>query len=75
MIVNNIQPCSKQCLLILLAHVGARIESTTCVLYSFNSRPDQFSHTCIGIVHKTKTQDMQYALRVLHFSAFHCVCF
>ena len=29
-IVNDIQPCPKRCLLMLLARVGARTDSTTC---------------------------------------------
>ena len=40
------------CLLMPLAHVGARTESTTC--YSYNVRRGQFPRTHIGIVHKTR---------------------
>ena len=65
-IVNNIQPCPKRCLLMLLARVGARTESTTS--YSYNTGRGQFQRTRIGIVHKT-----HYAVCAegLHFSAFH----
>ena len=57
MIVNNIQPCPKRCLLMLLTRVGARTECTT--RYSYNTGRGQFPRTRIGIVHKTH---MQYAL-------------
>ena len=69
-IVNNIQPCPKQCPLVPpLTRVGARTNSTT--RYSYNARRGQFPRTRIGIIRKTPTQDMQYAPRILHFSAFH----
>ena len=42
-IVNNIQPCPKQCLLMPLAHNGARTENTM-------SWHGQFLRTRIGIV-------------------------
>ena len=61
-IVNNIQPCPKLCLLMPLARVGARTDSTTS--YSYNARRGQFPRTRIGIVHRTLGQDMQYAPRV-----------
>ena len=53
-IVNNIQPCPKRCLLMLLARVGARTECTT--RYSYNMGCGQFPRTRIGIVHKTHKQ-------------------
>ena len=55
--VNNIQPCPKRCLLMLLACVGARTDITT--LYSYNTRRGQFPRMRISIVHKT----MQYNMR------------
>ena len=48
MIVDNIRPYPKQCLLMPLARVGARTENTTC--YSHNARRGQFPRTRIGIV-------------------------
>ena len=67
MIVNNIQPCPKRCLLMPLARIGVRTEST--MHYSYNTRCGQFPRMRIGIYRMT--QDMQYVPRVLHFSAFH----
>ena len=58
-IVNNIQPCPKLCLLMPLARVGARTDSTTS--YSYNARRGQPPRTRIGIVRRTH---MQYAPRV-----------
>ena len=46
-IVNNIQPCPKRCLLMLLARVGARTKYTT--RYSYNTGRGQFPRTRIGI--------------------------
>ena len=62
MIVNNIQLRPKRCLLVPLARVGARTESTT-----YNARRGQFPCTRIGVVHK----ELAFAPRVLHFSAFY----
>ena len=39
-------------------------------MYSYNARRGQFPRTRIGIVRRKIV--MQYAPRVLHFSAFHC---
>ena len=50
-IVNNIQPCLKLCLLMPLARVGARTDSTTS--YSYNARRGQLPRTRIGIVRRT----------------------
>ena len=47
-IVNNIQPCPKRFLLMLLALVGVRTDSTT--RYSYNARRGQFPRMRIGIV-------------------------
>ena len=63
MIVNNIQPCPKRCLLMPLARVEARTESTTLQLHA---RRGQFLHTRIDTVRRHAV----YARRVLHFSAF-----
>ena len=65
-IVNNIQPCPKRCLLMLLARVGARTECTT--RYSYNTGRGQFPRTRIGIMHKTHNA---VCAEGLHFSAFH----
>ena len=53
-IVNNIQPCPKLCLLMPLARVGARTESTTS--YSYNARCGQLPRTRIGIVRRTRAR-------------------
>ena len=50
----------------LLAHVGARTDSTTC--YSYSATCGQFPRMRIGI---DSMQDIQYVPRVLHFSALH----
>ena len=50
-IVNNVQPCPKGCLLMPLALVGARTESTT--RYSFNTRSGQFPRTRIDIIQRS----------------------
>ena len=62
-IVNNIQPCPKRCLLMSLAHVGVRTDSTT--RYSYNLGCGQFLRTCIGIMCSFLCTEG------LHFSAFH----
>ena len=66
MTVDNIQPCPKLCLLMPLACVGARTDSTTR-LHDYNVRRGQFAPTRIGIV-----QDVVFVLRfvprALHFS-------
>ena len=49
-IINNIQPCPKRCLLMPLARVAARTDSTT--RYSYNARRGQFPRTRIGIVRR-----------------------
>ena len=64
-IVNNIQPCPKLCLLMPLARVGARTDST-----SYNARRGQFPRTRIGIVRRTRARHAECA-EGLHFSAFH----
>ena len=69
-IVNNIRPCPKRCLLMLLARVGARTECTT--RYSYNTGRGQFPRTRIGIVHKTHNA---VCAEGLHFSAFHYIIF
>ena len=51
-IVNNIQPCPKHCILMQLARVGARTDSTT----SYNARCGQLPRTRIGIVCKTRAR-------------------
>ena len=63
-IVNNIQPCQKLCLLMPLARVGARADSTTRLQVQCEARP--ISGTCIGVVCK---KDAVFATRVLHFGA------
>ena len=67
-IVNNIQPCPKLCLLMPLARVGARTDSTTS--YSYNARRGQFPRTRIGIVRRTRAKHAVCA-EGLHFGAFH----
>ena len=67
-IVNNIQLYPKRCLLIPLARVGARTESTT--RYSYNARRGQLPRTRIGIVRRTRARHAVCA-EGLHFSAFH----
>ena len=52
MIVNNIGPCPKRCLLMPLARVGARTDST--MHYSYNARRGKFPRTRIGIDTKTR---------------------
>ena len=66
-IVNSIRPCPKRCLLMALARVGARTDSTT--RYSYNARRGQFPRTRIGIVRKICC----ICAEGLHFSAFHYV--
>ena len=68
-IVNNIQLYPKRCLLMPLARVGARTESTT--RYSYNARRGQLPRTRIGIVRRTRARHVVCA-EGLHFSAFHC---
>ena len=68
-IVNNIQPCPKLYLLMPLARVGARTDSTTS--YSYNARRGQLPRTRIGIVRRTRARHAVCA-EGLHFSAFHC---
>ena len=46
-IVNNIQPCPKRCLLMPLARVAARTDSTT--RYSYNARRGQLPRTRIDV--------------------------
>ena len=67
-IVNNIQPCPKLCILMPLARVGARTDSTTS--YSYNARRGQLPRTRIGIVCRTRAKHAICA-EGLHFSAFH----
>ena len=67
-IVNNIKPCPKLCLLMLLARVGARTDSTTS--YGYNARCGQLPRTRIGIVRRTRARHAVCA-EGLHFSAFH----
>ena len=57
---------------ITFCHVCFSGVQTTCC--SCNARRGQLPRTRIGIIRKTPTQDMQYAPRVLHFSAFHLQC-
>ena len=71
-IVNNIQPCPKLCLLMPLARVGARTDSTMSLLYSYNARRGQLPRTRIGIVRSTRARHAVCA-EGLHFSAFHCL--
>ena len=61
-IVNNIQPCPKLCLLMPLARVGARTDSTTS--YNYNARRGQLPRTRIGLVRRTRARHMQHAPRV-----------
>ena len=57
-IVNNIQPCPKLCLLMPLARVGARTDSTT--RYSYNARRGQLPRMRIGVIRRTsKTCSMR----------------
>ena len=65
-IVNNIQPCPKLCLLMPLARVGARTDSTTRLLYSYNARRGQLprTYTVSTKEYAGLEQDMQYAPRV-----------
>ena len=51
-IVNNIQPCPQRYLLMPLARVRARTDSTTH--HSYNARRGQFPRTRIGIVRRTR---------------------
>ena len=67
-IVNNIQPCPKLCLLMPLARVGARTDSTTS--YSYNTRRGQLPRTRIDIVRRTRARHAVCA-EGLHFSVFH----
>ena len=60
-IVNDIQPCPKRCLLMLLAHVGARTDST--MRAATTRGVANFRAHALAYV--------QYMPRVLHFSAFH----
>ena len=69
-IVNNIQPCPKLCILMPLARVGARTDSTT--RYSYNARRGQLPRTRVGIVRRTRAKHAVCA-EGLHFSAFHYV--
>ena len=48
MIVNNIQPCPKRCLLMPLVRVGVRTDNTT--RYSYNAGRGQLPRTRIGIM-------------------------
>ena len=57
-IVNNIQSCPKRCLLMQLARVGARTDSTMCYRLQRKAWPIS-AHT-----HWHSTQEMQYALSV-----------
>ena len=65
-IVNNIQPCPKRCLLMPLARVGTRTDTDNTIRSVNRGAWPIFVH-----VHWHSTQDTQYALRVLYFSAFH----
>ena len=52
-IANNIQPCSKRCLLVPLARVGARTDNTIyasphAFVYCYNARRGLFPPTLIG---------------------------
>ena len=67
-IINNIHPCPKLCLLMPLARVGVRTDSTTS--YSYNARRGQLPRTRIGIVRRTRARHAVCA-EGLHFSAFH----
>ena len=68
-IVNNIQSCPKLCLLMLLARVEARTDSTTSYSY-YNARRGQLPRTRIGIIRRTRARHALCA-EGLHFSAFH----
>ena len=63
-IVNDIQPCPKQCLMMLLACFRARTDSTTraATTRGTRARRGQFLRTCIGIC--------AVCAEGLHFSAF-----
>ena len=66
-IVNNIQPCPKRCILMPLARVGARTDSTTRYVQLQREAWPISAHA-----HWHSTQDVPYfAPRVLHFSAFY----
>ena len=70
-IVNNIQPCPIRYLLMPLARVGERTDSTT--RYSHNARRGQFPRTRIGRVRRS----VRVCAEGLHFSAFIglvCLC-
>ena len=69
-IVNNIHPCPKLCLLMPIARVGARTDSTMSLLYSYNARRGQLPRMHIGIVRRTRARHAVCA-EGLHFSAFH----
>ena len=67
-IVNNIQPCQKLYLLMPLARVGARTDSTRQ-----NARRGQLPRTRIGIVRRTRARHaVQYAPRVCTSVLFIC---
>ena len=76
-IVNDIQPYPKRYLLMSLARVGARTDSNIIIIplllpyadthYKTRAWPAS-THT-----HWRSTQDMQYAPRISHFSAFYFV--
>ena len=66
--VGMYEPCPKLCLLMPLARVGARTDSTTS--YSYNARRGQLPRTRIGIVRRTRARHAVCA-EGLHFSAFH----
>ena len=68
-IVNNIQPCPKLCLLMPLARVGVRTDSTTS--YSYNTRRGQLPCMRIGIVYMQDSTIHAVRTEGLHFSAFH----
>ena len=57
-IINNIQPCPQRCLLMQLAHVGARTDGTTHHSYKREAWPIS-AHAL-----QDSMQDMQYAPRV-----------
>ena len=73
MIVNNIQPCPKRFLLMLLARVGARTDSTTHLQLQREAWPIS-TH-----MHWHSVEGAVFMPRVLHFSAFsvstmcHCI--
>ena len=64
-VVNDIQPFPKRCLLMLLTRVGARADSTT---HAATTRGVANFHARVLVY-------VQYAPRVLHFSAFHFIKF